>query len=201
MNKRYISSILVVALLNLCGCYTYSAMTEEEIVNNHPTKKDDLKLILKDGSEIICEYQNSPNTFFVRVEEPSDLVYGRGSILYKEQSPTILFWGEILRDKIDSTSSGYVNGEVYQHFWLKDGNCVILKEGDYVDITLEDGIGYWVSGIKNNQTFIGKVNFDNVEEIQVEGVNWIVVGPMLALIVGLIGTLVIYLSEIQGVGM
>ena len=165
MYKKLISSILVVALINLGGCYTYSALTNEEIQNSHPTAKDNFKIILKDGKEIKYEYSNDPNTFFVRVEEPSDFIYGKGQIL-RGQPPSVKFWGGITRDVIDSTDSFYTNKDLYQRFWLKDNSIITFKEYEYVDITPEDGTGYWISEIKYNHQFISKVEFNEIKEIQ-----------------------------------
>jgi hypothetical protein len=190
MYKKLISSILVVALLNLVGCYSYSTLTEEEMQDNHFTRKDGSKLLLKDRSEIECPLGNNPKTFIVRVNEPSDFIYGRGKI-FKVYPPSIDFWGDIARDMIDSSSSSYINNEAYERFWLKDSSRVTFREGEYVSITPEDGIGYWVAGIKDNNQFIGKVKFEEIDEIQVKSYHRDINGLIIVLSIAALVTLII----------
>ena len=47
MYKKLISSVLVVALLNLVGCYSMSELTKEEVITDK--EYDDLTVITKDS--------------------------------------------------------------------------------------------------------------------------------------------------------
>jgi hypothetical protein len=195
MNKKFISIILIAAILNLFGCYSYSALTEKEVGKRKFTIKDDVKLILSDGSEVICEYNNNPKTFYVKVDEPSDMIYGRGNIIYNNQSPSILFWGDIPREMIDSSDFSYINQELHKQFWLKDNTKVTLKEGEYFDITTEDGIGFWVSGTKDESPFYGKVKTEDIREIQINKVNWVTTGLLMGVVIGVFVALIITMSK------
>ena len=200
INRKLVSSILIVALLNLLGCYSYSALTEKEVAERKFTIKDDIKLILKDGSEVKCVYDKNPKTFYVRVDEPSDMIFGRGNIIYNNQAPSILFWGDIPREMIDSSNASYINQELHKRFWLKDNSNVTLREGGYFDITPEDGIGFWISGTKDESPFYGKVETEDIGEIQIDKVNWVTTGLLLGVVVGVIVALVIIGSELSGMG-
>ena len=73
MYKKLISSILVVALLNLVGCYSFAPVTvpEYEQVEEKEGKPDEIRVITKDTQE----YHFSD--FYIE----NDTLYGKGKLL------------------------------------------------------------------------------------------------------------------------
>ena len=196
MNKKLISSILVVALLNLCGCFSYSALTEEDIDNNRPTSDEAFKIILKDGSEIEYQPTGTENLFiwneFIRIDKPSDLVVGIGKLLDKKTQTNSIFNGTINRAMIDSSKSTIVDNMLYEIYWLKDSTRVAFRSCEHFDITPDKGIGYWIAGNKAGDRFCGKIEFDDVKEIQEAYIisptaaTWIIGGVSVILLVGML---------------
>jgi hypothetical protein len=165
--KKIICSVLVISLLNLSGCYTYSALNEEEIENNHPTKDDAFVIVLKDGSEIEYDIEDNPQAFFVRVT--------------KNQKK---FWDKVNRKMIDSTKSIETEYGIYDIFWLKDSTRVTFKTGEYFNILPEDSTGYWILGKSGNDIFSGKIDFSDIAEIQEKNVNQVVNVVLIVIVVG-----------------
>lgn len=185
--KKILCSVLVISLLNLSGCYTYSALNEDEIDNNHPTKDDAFVIVLKDGREIEYDPEDYQKAFFVRVDEPSEFICGIGQIYSKETKKQTKFWGKVNREMIDSTKSIETEYGTYEIFWLIDSTRVTFKIGEYFNILPEDRTGYWILGKRTNSTFYGKIEFSEIAEIQEKKVNQVV---NIALIVTAIGLLV-----------
>ena len=179
MYKKIVVGILVTALLNLYGCYTYSTLTKEEIENKPLTAEDAFVFVLKDGSEIDCDLENNPQANFVRVDEPSDFIFGNGLIYSNETREQTKLLGKISSISIDSTKTIKSGNDVYTFFWLKDSTRVTYKDGDYINILPQDGTGYWVFGKRGNNIFRGKIEFVDISEIQEkkdnEGVNMVII--------------------------
>jgi len=82
MDKKLISSILVVALLNLFGCYSvdYLTVPQYEQVERKDGKPEKIKVTTKDYEE----YQFSNSNFYIQ----NDTLYGKGKLLIAvEQEP------------------------------------------------------------------------------------------------------------------
>jgi len=182
MNKKIISSILVIALLNLCGCYSSSALTKEETQNYHPDPNDSFIIVLKDGTEIVYDREDNPDAVFVRVDEPSDFIFGTGLIFDKYTQTNSRFGGKIDRNKIDSTKLVRTGNDVYHLFWLNDNTRITFGEGEYLDIKPEESIGYFISGKILLDKFLGKVEFGDIYEIRNDLID---VGKISLIIIGL----------------
>lgn len=168
MYKKYVSSILVVALLNLCGCYSYTALSKEEMKNipSTPTSTDKFVLVLKDGSEIEYNTEEDPEAVFVRVDEPSDFIFGSGSIFDKKTGKESIFGGKIDRKMIDSSKIVRTGNEVYHLFWVNNNTRVAFKTGKYFNVKPKDGAGYFLIGKRGGTRFEGKIDFADISEIQ-----------------------------------
>lgn len=79
MYKRLISSILVFALLNLVGCYTYQRITKKDFLE--ASEYPDLKVQFQDK----IDYYFDEGNYIVQ----SDSVYGTGKIKSKEGRRTV----------------------------------------------------------------------------------------------------------------
>jgi len=182
MNKKIISSILVIALLNLCGCYSSSALTKEETQNYYPDPNDSFIIVLKDGSEIVYDREDNPDAVFVRVDEPSDFIFGTGFIFDKKTKTNSIFWGKVDRDMVDSSKVVKTGSDLYHLFWLNDSTRITLEEGEYFNITPKDSTGYWISGKILLDKFTGKVEFEDISEIRNDLIN---VGQISLVIIGI----------------
>ena len=101
MYKKLISSILVVALLNLLGCYSselinvteYNQIEEED-------KPDEIRVITKDSKE----YHFSEMNFYVE----NDTLYGKEILLLGERKH--ILDRKIALSDIESIQFEYLNG-------------------------------------------------------------------------------------------
>ena len=198
--RKIICGVLVISLLNVSGCYTYSVLNEEEIENNHPTKDDAFVIVLKDGSEVEYNLEDNPQAFFVRVDEPSDFIFGSGQVYSKETKKQTKFWGKISRDMIDSTKIIQIEDGIYNIFWLKDNTRVAFKAGEYFNILPEDSTGYWIAGKRVNSTFSskfsGKIDFADISEIQEKNVNKVVNIALIVISIGIVAFLIAAASAV-----
>ena len=97
MYKKLISSILVVALLNLLGCHSFKSVTVPEYKQvEEEDKPDDIRVITKDSQE----YHFSESNFYVE----DDTLYGKVDI--SEQ----LLDRKIALSDIESIQFEYLNG-------------------------------------------------------------------------------------------
>ena len=101
MYKKLITSILVVALLNLLGCYSSELVNVTEYKQIEEGKiSDDIRVITKDS----LEYHFTESDVYVE----NDTLYGKGKeILYNKEKP---FDGKIALSDIESIQFEYLNG-------------------------------------------------------------------------------------------
>jgi len=207
MCQKLISSTLIVALLNILGCYSYSTIPEEETRNNLLFPNESIRILLNDGSEIfykpnktesLTKWDKINKTIFLKVKEPSDLMLGAG-ILYdyrsKEES---IFKGIVERGMIDSTKSTFADNSIYDIYWLKDSTRIVFRSNEYFNITPEDGIGYWIKGERNYKDFGGKIEFDDVNEIHKQSTIISSTAVTIGLAVIATGLFIFLLSGIKG---
>ena len=98
--KKYISAILIPCLLlQLCGCYTFSSVQNDEINMGKIKTHKILLLILQDGREILCkplyltdtaESDKEVSNYYIRVDTLSNLIAGQGEMLDKKTLRTVL---------------------------------------------------------------------------------------------------------------
>ena len=165
--------ILLCASLLLEGCYSYSALNEEERNQFGTLENDNILIVLNDGSNI-----ESHKGLHVEITEPSEFVLGIGSRCKSNSRGGSLkathFAGRLQKSLIDSSklirSSSYGIDMLFQ-CWLSDSSVMTFKSGDYVTITPDSGIGFWVIGITNHSTFRGKITPTSIHHIEVPKVS------------------------------
>ncbi len=97
MYKKLISSVLVVALLNLLGCYSSDLVTAPEYNQiEEEDKPDEIRVITKDSQE----YHFSESNFYVE----NDTLYG------KVMEGELSFGKKIALSDIESIQFEYLNG-------------------------------------------------------------------------------------------
>ena len=127
MYKKLISSILVVALLNLLGCYSSELVNVTEYKQiEEEDKSDDIRVIT-----IYSEYYLSD--FYIE----NDTLYAKGKeILYNKEKP---FDGKIALSDIESIQFEYLNGVTTALAVL--GIVAILFVGVIAVVILSGGYG------------------------------------------------------------
>jgi hypothetical protein len=190
MKNKILISLLVVSFFNYIGCYSYSALTEEEINAGRPYPDEkSIILVLNDGSEVSCGSEFSTNSnellrtnlneyYYLRLDTPSRILIGSGDEINKNTKVKSAFEGIVLGEMIDSSRIFIVDSEEFCVYWTKDNRRLALKKGDYIDILPEQGTGYY---IYKPYVLERKIAFEDIKEIKGSSINWWVTGPFIAL--------------------
>lgn len=105
MKKKILISLLVVSFFNYIGCYSYYALTEEEINAGRPYPDESIKLILNDESEIECDpllKDSGDSLLYLKVVNPDRIISGTGEIINGKTKKRSGFNGTISGNMIDS---------------------------------------------------------------------------------------------------
>ena len=94
MNKKLISSVLIIALLNLVGCYSLQSVTVPKYkeIEKNEGKPEEIFVKTIYGQE----YYFTDSNFYIE----NDSLYGKGILLTGEES--LPFEGKIALKRIDS---------------------------------------------------------------------------------------------------
>jgi len=207
MKKKIFISLLIVSFFNYIGCYSYSALTEEEINEGRPHPDESFILVLNDGSEISCRPAFSTNSnelfrtnsneyYYLRVDKPSRILIGSGDKIDKNTGIKRSFVGVVQGDMIDSSRILIIDNEEYSLYWTKDNTRLSLKKGEFIDILPEQGTGYY---IYKPYELERKIAFEDIKEIQESSINWYVMGPYTVLCIAvIIGIVVLAKNSPQG---
>lgn len=190
MKRKILIGLLLVSFLNYVGCYSYTAITEEEINAGRPYPDEKIKLILYDESEFEWGPPFNPNIgagdiYCLKVDEPGRFLIGSGDMINKSTLEKSSFKGIVQGDMIDSSRIFIVDSEEYSVYWTKDGNRLSFKKDAFIDILPEQGTGYYLlepSGLEK------KISFNEIKEIQVSNIDWYITVPLIVVgIAALIG--------------
>ena len=101
MNKRIITSVLVIALLNLFGCYSvkYLTVPEYQKIEGDKGKPSEIKVKVKDSQG----YHFTDSKFYIE----NDTLYGKGEMILDEDEKP--FEGEIALSEIESIEVENIN--------------------------------------------------------------------------------------------
>jgi hypothetical protein len=180
LYKKQISILLVVALLNLVGCYSFESVTVPEYKQfvEEEGKPDEIYVKTKD----IQEYYFSESNFNVE----NDTLYGTGKLLRSTEA--ITFEERISISEIDSIELYYfgqkyptlVTVSQYQKIEAESGKAdeIYLTKNDstkyhfmkndyYIENDTLYGKGKFLP-IEKDQPFEGSIAFTEVESIRVE---------------------------------
>ena len=208
MYKKVICSIIVIALLNLVGCYSFESVTVPEYKQfvEEEGKPDEIYVKTKD----IQEYYFSESNFNVE----NDTLYGTGKLLRSTEA--ITFEERISISEIDSIQLYYfgqkyptlVTVSQYQKIEAESGKAdeIYLTNNDSTkyhfmknDYYLENdtlyGKGKFLP-IEKDQPFEGNIALTEVESIKIETYDktqtlliWVPLGTIIGLgILVLIGS-------------
>jgi hypothetical protein len=154
--------MLLSASLLFQGCHSYQKLDRSVGCDLRVLESERVALLLQDGSWVESgAYQH------VEVAVPSHLIYGKrrfatSSLGRDRDGMTLLQCAEIESSWVLSPREG----ESLQ-CRLVDGTVVTFERGGYVEITPEDGAGFWVRGEKCGAQFQGMVPHNGIAQISV----------------------------------
>jgi len=180
MYKKLISSILVVALLNLVGCYSFKSVTVPEYSQiEEEDKPNEIKVKTKDSQQ----YHFSDSNFYIE----NDTLYGKGILFLSEEE--LPFEGKIAFGEIESiqleefgqkyptTISQYQKIEAERgkpdEIYLTKYDSTeyhFMKNDYYIENDTLYGEGEMISD-DNEQPFEGKIALSEIESIEVDKFN------------------------------
>lgn len=183
MKNKILLSLLVVSFFNYIGCYSYYSLTEEEINAGRPYPDDDIRLVLKDSTEvdfgpIVTHFNN--DGFYLNLDKPDSLLFGNGDIINLNTKVKKNYHGIVEGKMIDSTKIFTIDSKQFSVYWLQDRTRLSFKEGNFAQIFPGDGTGYFVLEPPRP---LKKIPFNQVQEIQISKINWYVTGPLIAIYV------------------
>jgi len=180
MYKKLISSILVVALLNLVGCYSFESISVPEYkqVEEEEGKPDEIYVKTIDSHE----YRLTDSKFHIE----NDTLYGKGILLLSKEE--LIFEERLALNEIDSIQLYYfgqkyptlVTVSQYQKIEAESGKPdeIYLTKNDSTryhfmknDYYIENDTLYGkgkLSPSDREQPFEGKIALSEIESIQVE---------------------------------
>jgi len=194
MKKKILISLLVVSFFNYIGCYSYYTLTEEEINAGRPYPDDEIRLVLKDSTEVdfgppVTHFND--DDFYLNLDKPDSLLIGSGDIFDPNTKVKKNYQGIVELEMIDSSKTIDVDSKSYSVYWLKDYNRLSFEEGYFAEIFPEQGTGYYVLEPPNP---IQKISLNEIKEIQVNKINWYMTGSLIALYVA-VGILAVALGK------
>jgi hypothetical protein len=178
MNKKLISSILVVALLNLAGCYSvdYLTVPQYELIERKDGKPEEIKVTTKDYEE----YQFSNSNFYIE----NDTLYGKETFYSGEKGQP--FEGEFDFKEIEhiqllgpDRNFSFVSIEEYLQIELKRGKpdyiylisssnrYHFMKNDYYIENNIFYGKGKLLTAGKKEST-VKKIAVADIVTIEVE---------------------------------
>ena len=145
--------VLLGFLILLSGCYSTYPISKGEL---SLATDERILIVLRHGRSIEVEPDHHIN-----VTEPSDFIYGVG-LVSGVGGATLTsreFRGRLLQSAFDS--SAIRGGGLI--CWLEDGASIFFKENDYVEVTSEEGTGFWCVGeYQDGNLFKGKVPQEDI---------------------------------------
>jgi hypothetical protein len=173
---------ILIALLLFCSCYSYFPIAEDEKAVNEPRDDESVLVTLNDDSKIQADsYQH------VRIEEPSDFIFGSGQQMKKYTGQEYPFKGKLNRMSLDSTKIFKVDGLNHLKCWLPDSTVISFEDRSYLVVTPEAGTGYllrgtWSRGGKDS-TVLQMIPFSDIKTIEVQKLDGIGTGAFLVIVV------------------
>ena len=193
MKNKIFISLLIVSFLHYVGCYSYTAITEEEINAGKLEPNQSIKFILKNGSEFEClplSDNNENYLFYSKIDTPGTYLMGRGELIKMSKEANSIFNGVVRKDMIDSSRIVLIKSIEHYSVWTKNNERLLFNNGYYVIITPEQGTGYFLWE-PNEEVKI--VSFNEIKEIQESDINWNISTMFIAFSVAAITAIVFFL--------
>jgi hypothetical protein len=197
MKRKIFISLLIVSFFNYIGCYSYYTLTEEEIKSGRPSPDENIKLILNNGSEINCiapSIMNSEEVYYLKVDVPGSYLMGQGTKINMSTGVTTSFSGIVPDAMIDSSSILLNNSQGNYGVWLEENECIVFQDGNYTNISSEQGTGYFIWKPKGK---VQNISFSEVKEVQESYINWFMTGSLIAFFVAVFVGFGIFINEMN----
>ncbi|MGB5848245.1 MAG: hypothetical protein WBH40_07155 [Ignavibacteriaceae bacterium] len=193
MYKKLISSILVVALLNLVGCYSFESVSVPEYkqVEEEDGKPNEIKVVTKD----FREYHFYDSGYYIH----NDTLYGKVSVKELPLEGKFAYWEieSIQLENFDWYKPSLISvaelkkieeetGKPDEIYLTKYDSTRyhFMKNDYYIEKDTLFGKGYLI--LDKEQPLDRKIDFSNIESIEVEKLNW---GNTILLGLGIAATL------------
>ena len=185
MKKKILISLLIVSFFNYIGCYSYYSLTEEEINAGRPYPDDEIRLVLKDSTEVdfgptVTHFDN--DGFYLNLDKPDSLLIGSGSIFNPSTKIKKNYQDIVELEMIDSSKIFYVDSKLFSVYWLKDHNRLSFEEKYFAEILPGQGAGYYILEPPDPMK---QISFNEVKEIQAESIDWLKTGLLLSAFIAL----------------
>lgn len=160
--------ILLQVVLMSSGCYSYRSVTAEEQGESYPRSEDEIRVTLTDGSVI-----ESPAYLHIETKERSDLIVGIG----QERKSAMPFKGVISRGNLDSSKEISTSQGIFLVCWLKNKSAIVLKQGEYLVLAMQDPAGFWCAGTINTsgeeRPFRSIISPVHIAKIEAKGFSYV----------------------------
>jgi len=161
--KTFIVLILCSSLV-LQGCYSYSALTDEEKEFYWLGDSDSILITLADGTVL-----ESGPFCHAQFEKPADFVYGSGRQVFQNSLGNTPFVGVLMKSFIDSTTLVETGSDHSLICYLWNGTAIKFSEGDYFIVTANDSAGFWCAGTTNSGGKMSRwLSTDEIKQIEVK---------------------------------
>jgi len=189
MNSRFISSILIAAILNLSGCYSFQTVSEEEKVGSRPPEDKQIKVILNNGNEVRVKAYH--HTY---VDSSENYIIGTGKKIIDEKVE-MKYEGRLYDNQLDTCEILLIDEKECLSCFMRDNSRIVFEDGKYLRITPKSEKGLWLTGniyIPNEISYTtekisGLVHQNDIDEIKIEKLdteNTILLSIGLAAVVG-----------------
>lgn len=182
-NHITILAILFASLLTGCTSTSELGRPDKEPTPLPPDLS--LHVFLKEGAELALRPFH-----YVVVEQPADMIYGRGKAFNLRTGKTRYFAGTVpgveplrVAPVRTQTDKGWYPASIYKQqsvFALSDSEEVGFLAGDFLTVHAEQGAGFFCVGTRtangDDAPFEGRVPFEDILRIETEETNWVGTG-------------------------
>ena len=171
--KKHIATVLVVAVLNLTGCYSFQTVSSNRTNDFYPPEDKPIKLILNNGNEVKAEAYH--HTY---VDSATYYIIGTGKKIINEKIE-LKYEGRLYNDVVDTCKIFLIEQKDCLSCLIKDNSRIVFEEGNYIQITPESEKGLWLTGdmympneiSRTTKKISGLINQNDIAEIEIEKLN------------------------------
>ncbi|MGD0339005.1 MAG: hypothetical protein ABSB78_09470 [Bacteroidota bacterium] len=169
MKKTFI--LFLCCSILFYGCYAYSPLTREDLLNHRVPPGNDILVTLIDGAVIKCQPYHH-----IYTTESADFIFGSGKRKHRfHLSEHREFVGMLQRSSIDSLRVMGIGTDKYLMCYLPDSTDIYFLYGDYIIVTPDQPPGLWCAGIQSvdgkDSVFSGRIPNERIERVETKEIN------------------------------